>query len=97
MSPIRGQNLCIQYIRTVLSCTKPVLYHSVSNLSYICLGYYVCVCVTICVGTLCYSFSFINQTDQGDEREGLKREGLKMERKERDRSEREGVKRLFIV
>jgi hypothetical protein len=39
----------------------------------------VCVCVTICVGTLCYSFSFSNQTDQGDEREGLKREGLKRE------------------
>ncbi len=35
----------------------------------------VCVCVTICVGTLCYSFSFINQTDQGDETEGLQREG----------------------
>jgi hypothetical protein len=53
--------------------------------SYIYLGYFVCacvcvcvcVCVTICVRTLCYSFSFINQTDQGDEREGLKREGLK--------------------
>jgi hypothetical protein len=40
----------------------------------------VCVCVTICVGTLCNFFSFGNQTDQGDEREGLKREGLKMER-----------------
>jgi hypothetical protein len=38
------------------------------------------VCVTICVGTLCYSFSLSNQTDQGDEREGLKRE-----RRERDR------------
>jgi len=45
----------------------------------------VCVCVTVCVGTLCYSFSFSNQTDQGDEREGLKREGLKRERWERDR------------
>ncbi len=40
----------------------------------------VCVCVTICVGTLGYSFSFINQTDQGDKTEGLEREGLKMER-----------------
>jgi hypothetical protein len=40
----------------------------------------VCVCVTICVRTLCYSFSFINQTDQGDETEGFKREGLKGER-----------------
>jgi hypothetical protein len=51
-------------------------------LSYIYLGYFVCVCVcvTICVGTLCYSFSFINQTGQEDEREGLKREGLKRER-----------------
>ncbi len=51
-----------------------------TSLSYIYLGYFVCVCVTICVGTLCYSFSFINQTDQGDENEGLKREGLKKER-----------------
>jgi hypothetical protein len=60
------------------------------------------MCVTICCGTLSYSFSFSNQTDQGDktevlEREGLEREGLEMERLERDRSEREGVKRLFIV
>jgi hypothetical protein len=30
-----------------------------------------------------YSFSFSNQTDQGDETEGLEREGLKMERYER--------------
>ncbi len=56
-----------------------------------------CVCVTICCGTLTYSFSFGNQTDQGDETEGLKREGLKMERQERERSEREGVNRLFLV
>jgi hypothetical protein len=48
-------------------------------------------------GRLCYSFSFNNQTDQGDETEGLKREGLEGERKEMDRLEREGVKRLFIV
>jgi hypothetical protein len=50
-------------------------------LSYIYLGYFVCVCVcvcvcvTICCRTICYSFSFINQTDQGDETEGLEREG----------------------
>ncbi len=31
-------------------------------------------------GTLCYSFSFNNQTDSGDEREGFEREGLEMER-----------------
>jgi hypothetical protein len=41
------------------------------------------VCDSVCVchncGTLCYSFSFGNQTDQGDETEGLEREGLKME------------------
>ncbi len=57
-------------------------------LSYIYLGYFVCLCVIECVcvcvchncGTLCYSFSFGNQTDQGDETEGLEREGLKMER-----------------
>jgi hypothetical protein len=46
------------------------------------------VCVTICVGTLGYSFSFINQTDQGDEDEGLKREGVKGERYKRERLER---------
>jgi hypothetical protein len=56
------------------------------NLSYICLGYFVCLCVIVCVcvchncGRLCYSFSFSNQTDQGDETEGLEREGLKIER-----------------
>jgi hypothetical protein len=57
----------------------------------------VCVCVTICVGTLCYSFSFINQTDQGDEREGLEREGERWRDMERDRSERKGVNTLIIV
>ncbi len=36
-----------------------------------------CVCVTICVGTLCYSFSFSNQTDQGGETEGSKREKIR--------------------
>jgi hypothetical protein len=38
------------------------------------------VCATICWGTLCYSFSFNNQTDLGDETEGLNMEGLEMER-----------------
>jgi hypothetical protein len=41
----------------------------------------VCVCVCVC-HNLCRNallFSFINQTDQGEEREGLKREGLKRE------------------
>ena len=46
-----------------------------NNLSYIYLGYFVCVSVIHNCGTLCYSFSFINQTDQRDETEGLKREG----------------------
>ena len=49
------------------------------NLSYIYLGYFVCLCVIVCVchncGTHCYSFSFGNQTDKGDETEGLEREG----------------------
>jgi hypothetical protein len=40
----------------------------------------VCVCVCHNCGMLCYSFSFGNQTDQGDETEGLERDGLKMER-----------------
>jgi hypothetical protein len=57
----------------------------------------VCVCVTICCGTLCFSFSFNNQTDQEDEMEGLHREGLERERQEMDRSEREGVKRIFFA
>jgi hypothetical protein len=61
----------------------------------------VCVCVCVCVchncGTLTYSFCFSNQTDQGDETEGLEREGLEMERRKGDRSEREGVNGLFIV
>ena len=50
------------------------------HLSYIYLGYFVCVSVIHNCGTLCYSFSFINQTDQRDETEGLKREGLERER-----------------
>ena len=47
-----------------------------TSLSYIYLGYFVCVSVIHNCGTLCYSFSFNNQTDKGDEGEGLKREGL---------------------
>jgi hypothetical protein len=45
----------------------------------LCLSY---SCLSSChnCGMLCYSFSFNNQTDSGDEGEGLKREGLKMER-----------------
>ena len=39
-----------------------------------------CVCVTICCGTLCYSFSFNNQTDSGDETEGIEEGGIEMER-----------------
>ncbi len=35
------------------------------HLSYIYLGYFVCVSVIHNCGTLCYSFSFINQADQG--------------------------------
>jgi hypothetical protein len=47
------------------------------NLSYIYLGYFVCVSVIHNCGTLCYSFSFSNQTDQGDETVGLEKEGLR--------------------
>ncbi len=53
-------------------------------LSYIHLGSSVChpVCHPVCrsCGTLSYSLCFSNQTDQGDETEGLKMEGLEMER-----------------
>jgi hypothetical protein len=40
------------------------------------------LCLSLChnCGTLSYSFNFSNQTDQGDQTEGLKREGLEMER-----------------
>ncbi len=44
------------------------------------------MCDSVCVSQLrnallfFYSFSFGNQTDQGDETEGLEKEGLKMER-----------------
>ncbi len=39
----------------------------------------VCVCVSQFVSALCYSFSFNNQTDEGDETEGLEKEGLERE------------------
>ncbi len=61
-----------------------------TSLSYIYRGSSVChipVCHPVIFlsschncGTLCYSFSFNNQTDSGDETEGSKREGLKRER-----------------
>ncbi len=31
-SPIRGQNLCIQYVRTVLSCTVPYTFSIIYNI-----------------------------------------------------------------
>ena len=55
------------------------------------------MCVCHNCGTLCYSFSFSKQTDQGDETEGLEREGLEMERYKMERLKREGVNRVFIV
>jgi hypothetical protein len=39
---------------------------SYTILSYIYLGHFVCLCVCHNCGTLIYSFSFSNQTDQGD-------------------------------
>ncbi len=54
-----------------------------------------CVCVCVCVTIAERSAILLvlaNQTDQGDETEGLEREGL-----ERDRPEREGVNTLIIV
>ncbi len=55
------------------------------------------MCVTICVGTLCYSFSFSNQTDQGDDTRRIEEGGIKDGEIERERLERKGVKRLFNV
>ncbi len=49
-------------------------------LSYIYLGYFVCVSVIHNCGTLCYSLSFNNQTDQVDKAKGLEREGLERDR-----------------
>ncbi len=51
-----------------------------THLSYIYLSRVLRLCVTICCRTLSYSFCFSNQTDQGDETEGLDMEGLEMER-----------------
>jgi hypothetical protein len=53
-----------------------------SSIIYLSRVLCLCVCLSVChnCGTLSYSFSFSNQTDQGDETEGLEREGLKMER-----------------
>ncbi len=47
------------------------------HLSYIYLGYFVCLCVTIAERS---AILLENQTDQEDETEGLEREGLEMER-----------------
>ncbi len=56
--------------------------HMLGWISYICLGYFVCVSVCVCV-TIAersgYSLCFSDQTDQGDKTEGLEREGLEME------------------
>ncbi len=48
---------------------------------------------------LCFMFYnyYKNQTDQGDETEGLEREGLEREGLECKRMEREGLKRLFFA
>ncbi len=51
--------------------------------SYICLGYFVCLCVCECVCVTIaersdYSFCFSKQTDRGDKTEGLEMEGLEI-------------------
>jgi hypothetical protein len=46
---------------------------------------------------VCLTFHLNNQTDKGDETEGLEMEGLEMKIYEVERMEKEGVKRLFIV
>jgi hypothetical protein len=62
---------------------------STRHLSYIYLGSSVChpVCHPVIFlsschscGTLSYSLCFSNQTDQGDDMEGLEREGLEIKR-----------------
>jgi hypothetical protein len=74
---------CALQIRSAQSYCRNVF------LSYIYLGSSVChipvlflsySCRPVCssCGTLSYSFSFSNQTDQGNETEGLEREGLEM-------------------
>ena len=60
--------------------SAPVLQFIIYLPRVLCLSVCVYVCVCHNCGTLCYSFSFGNQTDHGDETEGLEREGLKMER-----------------
>jgi hypothetical protein len=84
----------------VLCAAKTTTKFSIIYLSWVlCLSVCDCVCECVChnCGTHCYSFSFNNQTDQGDETEGLQMEGLEMERYKMERLKREGVNRVFIV
>jgi hypothetical protein len=75
--------MCVQvtqiYILFYLAREYCSSFRGIHYLSYIYLRYFVCLCVIECVchncGTLCYSFSFGNQTDKGDKTEGLEREG----------------------
>jgi hypothetical protein len=46
----------------------------------LCLSYSCHIPVCRSCGTLSYSLCFSDQTDKGDETEGLEREGLEMER-----------------
>jgi hypothetical protein len=55
------------------------------------------VCVTIAERSAILLVLCNNQTDQGDETEGLEREGLKIERYGKGQIGEGGVKRLFIV
>jgi hypothetical protein len=51
-----------------------------NNLSYIYLGYFVCVSVIHNCGTLCYSFSFNKQTDEKRRDGGFGQGGIEIER-----------------
>ncbi len=75
----RISRFCLAVSKLIWMWIRKVMF-VLLNLSYIYLGYFVCVSVIHNCGTLCYSFSFNNQTDQRDETEGLKREGLEGER-----------------
>ncbi len=57
----------------------------------------VCYCGTLLQDLLFYRLGNNNQTDQGDEIEGLEREVLKDEGLERVRMVMEGVKELYFV